>query len=148
MTTNWYQIKSLKAFWLGSPNYTNLQNGTNAYSVDCFTPNQITQFTNQSSVNILPFNCGFAAFNLSSTDGDYSQATFAQTDLTQDYKISQFCVACQPGFKPTFMNPLLNHIVTQCTPISNCSALPGDFGQVFNICGQCNSGFVFGMDLT
>ena len=88
MVTNRYSILQLAAFWLGSPNYKSVTGVMNAYSVDCFTPNQITSYTNPATVNVLPDNCGFAAFNLSTTDGDFSQAIYTQTDLTVDYKLA------------------------------------------------------------
>jgi hypothetical protein len=72
---NRYKISQLKAFWLGSPDYTNFTGLRNEYSVNCFTPNQITTYTNSLTVNNLPDGCGYAAFNLNSTDGDSSQAT-------------------------------------------------------------------------
>lgn len=69
---NRYKISQLKAFWLGSPNYTNFTGTRNEYSVNCYTPNQMTTYTNPNTINNLPVNCGYAAFNLNSTDGDSS----------------------------------------------------------------------------
>ncbi len=72
---NRYKISQLKAFSIGSPNYTNFTGQRNEYSVNCYTPNQNTTYSNSNTINKLPDSCGYAAFNLNSTDGDSSQAT-------------------------------------------------------------------------
>lgn len=52
-------------------------------------------------------------------------------------KLSIFCAACKPGFKPTYSN--VKYHVPVCSAIDNCEVS----GSAFNECDKCKSGYAF-----
>ena len=52
-----------------------------------------------------------------------------------------YCASCKPGYKPTFLAPNLQKVISICTEIENCDLEKDQ--KYFNFCSQCKTGYVF-----
>lgn len=82
-----------------------------------------------------PLNCALGVVNV---DSDKDATDNAAVNLSATTKLAAYCVACNPGFAPTFMfesdgTTIIYNAIKTCTAITDCTTA----GTWFNSCSDC-----------
>lgn len=127
-----FKVRNLLPYTI--PNTSGVDLNTNSLgfeqnSVLCLDPTDSASFGMTTAS--IPTNCALLIVNVI---GGFDASDPSGNDFT---KMSALCVACKPGFYPTFSTSTgFSHVIISCTSIVNC---PSNKGLWLNSCSTCNT---------
>ena len=140
-----FQIKNLARYSFLDSNLTYDDFDGNESVVQCMEINQVNLGISTPIGFKFPTNCGLALTKINNTKNNMGSIT---NPLLDKDTIGTTCVACKPGFAPSFSSFTIglntsdvNYMVYKCDLIPNC-----EFSRWFNGCTQCDPDFSFGYE--